>query len=180
MSRLLLIPVVLLAAAMTAAAASRLWIDAPFVAQTDRACGAANASMLLRYWAGKGFPVKGAEARIGVLHERLYSREENGTTGQALQSLLEDSGLRTFVFRGRYADLEKHLAAGRPLIVCIDPPVGGTLHYALVVGLDAATDSVLLNDPARKKLASYDRTEFLDAWTATDNWTLLGVPRSAN
>jgi hypothetical protein len=94
--------------------------------------------------------------------------------------LLEDAGLRTFVFRGEYADLEKHLAAGRPLIVCVNPPRGGTLHYALAVGLEQESDTVLLNDPARKKLARYDRKDFLESWAATDNWTLLAVPRSAN
>ena len=51
---------------------------------------------------------------------------------------------------------------------------------ALAVGLDTETDTVLLNDPARKKLARYDREEFLESWAATDNWTLLAVPRSAN
>ncbi len=172
--------VVLLLAASVAAGAGGLWIDAPFVAQTGRECGAANAAMLLRYWARKGFPVKGADAELEDLHARLYSRERRGTTGKSLERLLTDAGLRTFVFRGQYADLEKHLAAGRPLIVCVDPPTGGTLHYALAVGLDPETDTVLLNDPARKKLARYGREEFMASWGATGNWTLLGVPHAAN
>ncbi|MDA0207010.1 MAG: C39 family peptidase [Acidobacteria bacterium] len=170
----------LLAAAVSAAGVTGLWIDVPFVKQTDRACGAANAAMLLRYWADKGFPLRGADAKLADLHRQLYSKQDKGTTGQALEALLEDAGLRTFIFRGEYADLEKHLAAGRPLIVCVDPPRGGTLHYALVVGLDPETDTVLLNDPARKKLARYDRRDFLASWAATDNWTLLAVPGSAN
>lgn len=180
MRRRLLALSVLLAAAVTVAGAAGLWIDVPFVKQTDRACGAANAAMLMRYWADKGFPIEGADAQLVDLHQRLYSQKEKGTTGQSLRALLEDSGLRTFVFRGEYTDIEKHIAAGRPLIVCVDPPRGGTLHYALAVGLDPETDTVLLNDPARKKLARYDREEFLESWSATDNWTLLAVPRSAN
>lgn len=180
MRRRLSVLSLLLAAVLSAASSAGLWIDVPFVLQTDRACGAANAAMLLRYWADKGFPLKGADAELAMLHQQLYSKEEKGTTGQSLQALLEDAGLRTFVFRGEYADLEKHIAAGRPLIVCVDPPRGGTLHFALAVGLDPETDTVLLNDPARKKLARYDRTEFLESWAATDNWTLLAVPRSAN
>ena len=181
MRRLLVALSLLLAAVLTAAGATGLWIDVPFVRQTDRACGAANAAMLLRYWANKGFPLEGADAELSALHQQLYSKEEKGTTGGSLQALLEGAGLRTFIFRGEYADLEKHLAAGRPLIVCVDPPRGGgTLHYALAVGLDRETDAVLLNDPSRKKLARYDRTEFLRSWAATDNWTLLAVPRSAN
>ena len=180
MLRRLSVVSLLLAAVLSAAGSAGLWIDVPFVHQTGRACGAANAAMLLRYWADKGFPLKGADAELADLHQRLYSKEERGTTGQSLQALLEDAGLLTFIFRGEYADLEKHLAAGRPLIVCVDPPRGGTLHYALAVGLDPETDTVLLNDPARKKLARYDRKEFLESWAATGNWTLLAVPRSAN
>ena len=180
MRRLFLALSLLLAAVLSAAGSAGLWIDVPFVQQTDRACGAANAAMLLRYWADKGFAIKGGDAELAALHRQLYSKEEKGTTGQSLKALLEDAGLRTFVFRGEYSDLEKHLAAGRPLIVCVDPPRGGTFHYALAVGLDPETDTVLLNDPARKKLARYDRAEFLESWAATDNWTLLAVPRSAN
>lgn len=172
--------ILLLVVTLIATGAASLWIDVPFVSQTDRACGAANAAMLLRYWAAKGFSLEGSDAELSELHLQLYSKEEKGTTGQSLQTLLEDAGLRTFVFRGEYKDLEKHLVAGRPLIVCIHPPRGGTLHFALAVGLDPETDTVLLNDPARKKLARYDRTEFLESWAATGNWTLLGVPRSAN
>lgn len=180
MRRRLSVLSLLLAAVLSAASSAGLWIDVPFVQQTGRACGAANAAMLLRYWADKGFPLKGADAELATLHQQLYSKEEKGTTGESLQKLLEDAGLRTFIFRGEYADLKKHIAAGRPLIVCVDPPRGGTLHFALAVGLDPVTDTVLLNDPARKKLARYDRKEFLESWAATDNWTLLAVPRSAN
>ena len=161
-------------------AASGVWIDVPFVKQTDKACGAATASMILRYWAAKGFSVRDAAAPVQELHQRLFSRDDKGTLGSVLESFLSESGLRTFVFRGEQADLEEHLAKGRPLIVCLDPPRGGSLHYAVAVGLDPEGDAVLLNDPARRKLARYDRREFLESWGAAGNWTLLAVPRSAN
>jgi ABC-type bacteriocin/lantibiotic exporter with double-glycine peptidase domain len=170
----------LVAAATIAVAASGIWIDVPFVQQTDRACGAANAAMLLRYWSARGFDLPGAATVLFDLHERLYSSERKGTTGESLKALLTEEGLTVFVFRGTYADLQKHLADGRPLIVCLDPLGPGPLHYALVVGLDPTSNTVLVNDPARKKLSRYDRQEFLASWTATDNWTLLGVPRADN
>ncbi len=170
----------LLALGAALAATPGVWIDVPFVRQTGRACGAATASMVLRYWAAKGFEVRHADASLEALNDKLYSREEKGTLGSELESFLQQSGLRTFVFRGEEADLAKHLARGRPLIVCLDPPHGGSLHYAVAVGLDPAGDAVLLNDPARRKLARYDRREFLESWGATNNWTLLAVPRAAN
>ena len=100
MRRLFLALSLLLAAVLSAAGSAGLWIDVPFVQQTDRACGAANAAMLLRYWADKGFAIKGGDAELAALHRQLYSKEEKGTTGQSLKALLEDAGLRTFVFRG--------------------------------------------------------------------------------
>lgn len=180
MTRTTSLLVSLVAATTLAAATSGIWIDVPFVQQTDRACGAANASMLLRYWASKDFELAGATSKLADLHQRLYSVERKGTTGESLVALLNEEGIRTFVIRGTYADLGKHLAAGRPLIVCLDPPGPGPLHYALVVGLDPDGNTVLVNDPARKKLSRYDRQEFLTSWAATDNWTLLGVPQAAN
>ena len=162
------------------AAETGVWIDVPFVRQTDKACGAATASMILRYWAEKGFDVANADQPVEELHRKLYARDHNGTLGNALASFLDRSGMRTFVFRGEHSDLAEHLAEGRPLIVCLDPPRGGSLHYAVAVGLDPAGEAVLLNDPARRKLARYDRREFLESWAAAGHWTLLAVPRSPN
>ncbi|PYU98718.1 MAG: hypothetical protein DMG26_17970, partial [Acidobacteria bacterium] len=65
---------------------------------------------------------------------------------------------------------------GRPLIVCLRensrPP-----HYVVVTGLDGQQGFVLVNDPARRKLLKLDRTGFEEGWSATQNWTLLALPR---
>jgi predicted double-glycine peptidase len=156
-----------------------VWIDAPFVEQTRNACGAANAAMLLRYWSAQGARLDGADASLEALHERLYSAEQRGTLGSELAKLLEESGLRTFVFEGRYEDLEEHLAKGRPLVVCLKPRGQSRLHFALAVGLDPGADVVLLNDPARRKLSRVDRAGFLESWRAAGSWTLLAIPRES-
>ena len=170
---------VLLGGAAVAAPAQGVWIDVPYVRQTDKACGAATTSMLLRYWAAQGFKVEHAETDVEDLHARLSPKGRKGATGSALERLLTDAGLRVFVFAGDYGDLEKHVAAGRPVAVAIEPPRGGLFHFALVVGLDPETDAVLVNDPARRKLTRYDRKEFIEAWKAARSWTLLGVPADA-
>lgn len=166
-----------LAASAMLAAGRGVWIDVPFVAQTRNACGAANAAMLLRYWAGKGVPLKGADASLDQLHARLYSAEERGALGSELAEALEEAGLRTFTFEGGYADLNEHLAQGRPLIVCLKPRGQARLHFVLVVGLDPGADVVLVNDPARRKLSKMDRGEFLSSWASAGHWALLAVPR---
>ena len=134
--------------------------------------------MLLRYWSGQGYATAEAEAELETLHEALYSAEAQGTLGSAIESFFREAGFRTFVVEGRWSDVEEHLAAGRPLLVCFRPRAGQQrLHYALLVGFDPAEDVVLLNDPARKKLSKTDRKRFLRGWKATRNWTLLAVPR---
>lgn len=165
-----------LSALASSAIGKGVWIDVPFVRQTDRACGAATASMLLRYWRGAGFAVKNADLDLESLHQRIYSQSARGTWGSDLARLLEESGLKVFVFEGDYRDLEKHIAAGRPLAVCLDPPRGNFLHFAVVVGLEP--EAVLVNDPARRKLTRYGREEFLAAWQAASSWTLLAVPET--
>jgi ABC-type bacteriocin/lantibiotic exporter with double-glycine peptidase domain len=133
--------------------------------------------MLLRYWSAQGAALEGADASLESLHERLYSAEERGALGSELARLLEQAGLRTFTFEGRYADLEEHLAKGRPLVVCLKPRGQSRLHFALAVGIDPGEDVVLLNDPARRKLSKMDRAEFLESWSGAGNWTLLATPR---
>ena len=166
-----------LAASALLAAGRGVWIDVPFVPQTRNACGAASAAMLLRYWSQQGAALEGADASLEQLHQRLYSAEERGALGSELAALLEEAGLRTFTFEGRYEDLSEHLSEGRPLVVCLKPRGQSRLHFALAVGLDSAEDVVLLNDPARRKLAKMDRKEFLASWAGAGNWTLLAAPQ---
>jgi len=171
-----LLPIAVATAALAVAAERGVWIDVPFVEQSPKGCGPAAARMLLGYWADQGYA--SAEAEIGAVRDELYSAEADGTLGSALEAFFERAGFRTFVIEGRWEDFETHLAAGRPLLVCYRPRAGQRLlHYAVAVGLDPVEDVVLLNDPARKKLAKVDRERFLRGWEAAGNWTLLAVPR---
>ncbi len=163
--------------ALAAAGERGVWIDVPFVKQTRNGCGAANAAMLLRYWDAQGAKLVGAEASLETLHQQLYSAELRGAIGSELEKLLQGAGFRTFAFEGRYEDLEKHLAKGRPLVVCVKPRGQRRLHFALAVGLDLSENVILLNDPARRKLTKMDRSKFLESWAGAGNWTLLAVPR---
>lgn len=166
-------------AALSLAASERgVWIDVPFVEQTPNGCGPAAAAMLLGYWADQGFAAAKAETELESIHDALYSAEAAGTLGSALERFFREAGFRTFVIEGRWQDVEEHLAAGRPLLVCYRPRAGQRrLHYAVVAGFDPVEDVVLLNDPARKKLSKTDRARFLRGWETTGNWTLLAVPR---
>jgi predicted double-glycine peptidase len=160
---------------LSAADTSGIWLDVPFVKQEKDGCGAASISMLMQYWLKQqGTPVQ-QSADAANIQRTLYSRQAHGIYAADLQKYLEQQGFRTFSFAGNWADLEKHLRKGRPLIVATTP--GGPLHYVVLTGLDSERRLIMVNDPARRKLLKWDRATFEKQWSAAGNWTLLAVPQ---
>jgi predicted double-glycine peptidase len=155
-----------------------VWLDVPFVRQEKNGCGAASISMVMRYWSrAADFPLPGS-ADPSVIMQRLFSKNAKGIFASGMQRYFNEEGYQTFVFGGEWIDLGQHLSRGRPLIVCLkENGKESLLHYAVVTGLDPQQDSVLLNDPARRKLLRMDRASFERCWHAADNWTLLAVPQ---
>jgi predicted double-glycine peptidase len=148
-----------------------LWIDVPFIQQDKNGCGSASIWMVLEYWK------PGAAPPVQEIHAQLYSEEAGGIFARDMIEYLEARGHRAFAFRGEWDDLTRHVAKGRPLIVCLERNRRGVpLHYVVVAGVDPVQNLVLINDPAQRKLLSMARSEFEQRWAATDNWTLLAVP----
>ena len=153
-----------------------VWLDLPFVAQTPDGCGSASLAMVMRYWQREQHLPMTAEA--GPLQQKLFSRSAHGIPASRMVSALQQAGFAAYVFHGQWSDLEHHLALGRPLIAAVrDGGRHGPLHYVVLAGV--GSDAVYLNDPARQRLLRLSRTAFLDEWSATDDWTLLAVPRAA-
>ncbi len=166
-----------LATVAVAAPPGSIWLDVPFVAQEKNACGAASISMVMQYWAGQQRKVAGPQADASAIQHALYSEPASGIFATAMREYFEQHGFRTFPFRGEWQDLEQHLAKGRPLIVALGPSKSSQLHYVVVTGLDASARTVLVNDPARRKLLKEDWQEFERQWRVTNHWTLLAVPQ---
>jgi len=154
-----------------------IWIDVPYVEQTKEGCGSAAMSMVLQYWARQKGQSASAEMDAGKIQEALYSPKQQGIPASAMEKYLQEHGYRTFVFRGDWDELQNHLGKGRPLIVSLGPNgQHGALHYAVVVGMDAARGFVFLNDPARGKMLRMSREGFQTEWDLGKRWTLLAVP----
>ena len=168
---------ILLCALGIRVAAQTIWLDVPFVKQVENGCGAACVSMLMHYWHGNS---PGAVAPDdAAIRERLRPRDRGGVRAAELERYLREQGYRVFAFAGRLEDLESHLLKGRPLIVGMKDPSGGAgFHFVVVAGLDRAQDLVLVNDPARRKLAKLRRADFEKDWKACGNWTLLAIPEN--
>lgn len=157
------------------AAADALWLDVPFIAQEKNGCGSAALAMVIRYWAARQPGIRENDADAVRIQRELYSPADKGIAGASMQRYLQQHGFRAYVFRAEWGDLRHHLSSGRPLIVCFKPSRLGRLHYGVAAGVDEGT--IMLNDPADRKLRKWERPEFEEAWRVTGFWTLLAVPR---
>ncbi len=170
-------------AALCAAQPANLWLNVPFVQQTKDGCGAASIAMVMQYWERQqGLPASPNAASARILHA-LYSSSAHGIYASAMERYFERNGYRTFAFAGEWADFQRELAKGRPLIVAIKPRSSHSLHYVVVAGLDQPDQKdqlVLLNDSARRKLLKEDKSSFEKEWKATGYWTLLAVPETSS
>lgn len=167
-----------LCATADARAESGYWINVPYVAQQKDGCGAAVISMVMQYWEQQQGYTPGPRSQPKIIFRDLYARSAHGIYASAMERYLQQNGFRTFAFSGQWQDFARELQKGRPLIVALKPDASGSLHYAVVAGVDPDRQLVLLNDPARRKLLKESRDEFERDWKVTHNWTLLAVPQS--
>lgn len=168
-----------LCCAALAADAVNIWLDVPFVKQQKNGCGAASIAMVMQYWQRhQGLPASSAAA-YDRIQSKLYSTRAHGIYASAMEGYFRRNGYRVVAFAGQWADLERELEKGRPLIAALKPSAGSSeLHYVVVVGLDQPGRLILVNDPEQRKLLKEDQAEFDRDWKATGNWTLLAVPET--
>jgi predicted double-glycine peptidase len=158
---------------------SGVWLDVPFVKQTEEGCGSAALAMLLQYWSAHGVSVSSGHADASAIQKELYSRKAHGIFASDMERYLRESGFREFALRGEWNDLRPHIEQGRPLIASLQPAgPKSPLHYVVITGIDWQRDAVFLHDPARGKLLRMERLQFEKEWSAARNWLLLAVPSS--
>lgn len=167
------------AAAATASHAPGVMLDVPFIAQPKNGCGAASIAMVMQYWQrGGARTAPPGPANVGAIQRKLYSKKAKGIFASAIERYFQDAGYRTFAIHGQWNDLRENLEKGRPLIVGLAPEgPHDPLHYVVVAGMDWENNWVFVNDPARRKLLKMGRRDFEKQWAATQDWTLLAVPK---
>ncbi len=167
-------------------------LDVPFFQQAPNGCGAASVAMVMHYWGAQQMlhPVSGEAAALPLptpeeIYQKLYRPEREGIRLADMRHYLEEAGFHAFTLRGQWADLEKHLAKGRPLIVGIrkeaaaaslsgTQPQQPRMHFVVLTG--ARGDFVWLNDPTRKKPTRIGQAEFNRQWALAGHWILLSTP----
>ncbi len=154
-----------------------VWLDVPYVKQSEDGCGSAAISMLLQYWNAHGAGIDLQRADAAAIQKQLYSRKVHGIHASDMESYLKELGFRVFPLSGNWNDLLEQLKQGRPLIASLQPGSGKTpLHYVVVTGIDWQAGAVFINDPARGKLLRVAREEFEKQWRPNRNWMLLALP----
>ncbi|HWF02288.1 MAG TPA: C39 family peptidase [Candidatus Angelobacter sp.] len=155
-----------------------VWLDVPFIRQEKDGCGAASIAMVMQYWLKqKNSPMEPASDAVAIQRD-LYLRKDHGIRASDLEAYFQQHGFQTFIFVGKWDDLQQHIAKGRPLIVALKPSALETqLHYVVVVGVDTTENVVYLNDAAERKLLKQDRASFEKQWKAVKQWTLLALPK---
>jgi ABC-type bacteriocin/lantibiotic exporter with double-glycine peptidase domain len=158
-----------------------VWLDVPYVKQSEDGCGSAAISMLLQYWHAHGAGIDSQRADAAAIQKQLYSRKVHGIYASEMESYLKDSGFRVFPLNGDWKDLLEQLKQGRPLIASLQPGSARTpLHYVVVAGIDWQTGAVFINDPARGKLLRVARADFEKQWRPNRNWMLLALPEKVS
>lgn len=145
--------------------------DVPVVRQESEIdCGAAAIAMVVTYWT--------TEPSARLLAELRPVRKPGLEAGR-LRDFARRRHLSAYLVRGKLADLERELAAGRPVLVgLVKPQVrGGLTHYEVVVGFHRRQGLVVTLDPA-EGWRQNDLRGFLAEWKPAANLALVVVGRS--
>jgi len=158
-----------------------VWLDVPYVKQSEEGCGSAAISMVLQYWNAQAAVTEPGQWSAEAIQRKLYSPKARGIFASDLEKYFKDLNFRTFAYHGQWEDLREHLVKGRPLIVGLQlSGKKSPLHYVVVTGMDWGKPAVLVNDPARGRLMRIERADFEKTWQPVRNWMLLAVPQHAN
>jgi hypothetical protein len=140
-------------------------LDVPYVPQSEALCGGAALAMVLRYW---------GEPRIRAEDfARLRAPGEPGIRGDSLVAEVRRRGWSAFPIQATRADVQDHLARGRPVIALVDAG-SSVAHY--VVLLAWANGGLILHDPAVAPFRVESEADFGRAWSSAGRWALLVLP----
>lgn len=122
------------------------WVAVPGISPvrqaTEYECGAAAIAMVVSYWTG---------APADRLVAELRPVPERGLAAGRLRAFARAHGLAAYLIRAEIADLEREVAAGRPVLVGMAKPQrrGVLSHYEVVVAVHRASRRIVTLDPGR-------------------------------
>src|SRR5712691_2532633 len=79
-----------------------VWLDVPYVKQTEDGCGSAAISMVLQYWSAHGAAIDSQRADAAAIQKQLYSRQVRGIHASSMETYLKQSTYRAFSLTGKW------------------------------------------------------------------------------
>src|SRR5207302_9742164 len=77
-----------------------IWLDVPYVRQTQDGCGSASISMLLQYWNAHGTVIDSQRADTAAIQKHLYSRKVRGIQDSDIVTYVKETGFRVIPLKG--------------------------------------------------------------------------------
>lgn len=145
--------------------------DVPFFPQTEYQCGPAALATTLVY-----FNV--ATSSVDLI-DRVYIPARKGSVQIEMLAAARPFGIISYTLEPRLEIVLREIAAGIPVIVLQDLGPGSftAWHYAVAVGYDARSGTVVLRSGDHRRLV-LPLAAFEYTWKASGYWAMVTVPPS--
>lgn len=142
--------------------------DTPFFPQRRYQCGPAALATVLA--------ADGVAVTPESLTPYVYLPGRRGSLQAEMVAVTRRFGRMPYLLRPRFDDLLREVSAGTPVLVMLNLGIKplSRWHYAVVIGYEIASDSVLLRSATSKRLRM-KRSRFLGAWRRAESWALVTV-----
>lgn len=145
-------------------------VGTPFFPDTALYCGPATLATLLH---ASGL----VDVSLESLVPALYTPGREGTLQVEMLAQARKHGRIPVQLEGRMQAIADALAEGLPVLVLqnLGTPNAPVWHYAVVVGLDAANDRVILRSGERRRQVE-PAARFMRSWSLAERWAIVVVP----
>ncbi len=140
--------------------------DTPFYPQKLFQCGPAALATVLNH--------AGVQIRPDELTPQVYLPGRLGSLQLEMLAAARRNGRIPYPVRGDLNGIAAELRAGHPVLVLqnVGYRFAPVWHYAVVIGLDAREDEVILRSGTTERLRM-NTDDFLDSWEAGGHWGLV-------
>jgi hypothetical protein len=140
----------------------------PFFPQKDYQCGPAALATLLSE--------SGVDVDAQELVAQVYIPERRGSLQVEMLATTRMAGRLAYIIQPEPAAVLAEIAAGRPVLVLqnVGLKFAPLWHYAVVVGYEAATNSLILRSGVTKRRI-IRAGKFARSWRASDNWAMVAL-----
>jgi len=149
--------------------ASEKQLDVPFFPQQQYQCGPAALASILNFY--------GVNSSPDDLAKQIFIPEKKGSLQLEVIAASRRADMLPYPLSGEFKDLLAEVNAGHPVVVLQNLGFNWLpkWHYAVVVGYELNTQTIILHSGTHKNYRLSFRT-FLNTWNRANNWALVVLP----